>query len=116
MNSYKVITDQAFWAKWYDSTFATARAQGMAECFDRNYIPPPHLQNYFRGMLNTFYGILQKIIQTTEGKVIVKYHQYDANAQIVMAKLCDIARHSTHALLSSATRYTLMSIGDPQDG
>ncbi len=91
MSSYRVITDQAHWSKWYDSTWATARAQGMAECFDRTYFPPPHMQRYFRGMLNTFYGILQKTIQTTEGKVIVKQHQFDADAQAVMTKLCDRA-------------------------
>jgi hypothetical protein len=101
-SQYDKFDDDSKWHRWSLNTMTQARAQGMGNIFNPDYVPNDYDRDYFEGMNFTFFGVLQKKVHTPEGKAIIARHQWDSNAQQVIVEMTQHALTSTHAVLRCA--------------
>ena len=90
------------WDVFNRSLHAVARAQDVAEVLDVTFIPTPSNRPLFREKQKYMYSVFLRTVQTDQGKVFVREHQDDFDAQKVYAKLHDHAVSSLAASLESS--------------
>ena len=100
---YPVLKDQRHWNNWQHSVLAQAHVHDIQEVFDTEYYPLGDEQEKLISEKNKFaYTVLNRVVQTDEGKAFVRRHEKDNDAQAVYRKLVDFA--------SKTTADTMMSV------
>jgi len=85
---YPVLCDQQQWSQWNESVLALARTHGVAAVFDPTYKPISQAQVDELKLKQRFvYSILDRTVQTDQGRAFVSEHESDCDAQRVFAKL-----------------------------
>ncbi|CAB9517123.1 Retrotransposon protein [Seminavis robusta] len=101
-NAYPTLKSNKDFDQWYSVFITTARAQGFYALFDSNYVPlDQESASELRRMNEWFYAVLQKIIKTTKGKVIVKEHFHDCDCFHILHALIQDAHTSVEGTLES---------------
>ncbi|CAB9528754.1 Retrotransposon protein [Seminavis robusta] len=101
-NAYPTLKSNKDFDQWYSMFITTARAQGFHALFDSNYVPLDQESAFeLRRMNEWFYAVLQKIIKTTKGKVIVKEHFHDCDCFHILHALIQDAHTSVEGTLES---------------
>ena len=92
---YPVLKDQRHWNNWQRSVLAQAHAHDIQEVFDTEYYPLGDEQEKLFSEKNKFaYAVLNRVVQTNEGKAFVWRHEKDNDAQAVYRKLVNFATKS----------------------
>ena len=98
---YPVLKDNRHWNNWQRAVLAQAHAHDIQEVFDVNYVPKNEEERNLFDEKNKFaYAMLNRTVQTDEGKAYVRQHERDFNASEVYRKLLDFATTSTAAELN----------------
>jgi hypothetical protein len=100
--SFTVLKDNKQW----DSVHRTLKAQ---TCYqdDDDVLNPCYVPNtaedivLFDEKQKYMYSVLERILQTDEGKVIVRSHDADRNAQSIYAEFLQVMTQSTEAMMDS---------------
>jgi hypothetical protein len=98
---YPTLKDNRHWNNWNRSVLAQAYAHDLKEFFDPSYKPDGEDEKELLKKKQCFtYAVLNRIIQTDEGKAFVRQHEKDYDAQEVYRKLLTFATKSTAAELA----------------
>ena len=98
---YPVLKDNKHWNSWQRAVIAQAHAHDIQEVFDVNYVPRNEEQEELFKEKNKFaYAVLNRTVQTDEGKAYVRQHEKDFKANEVYRKLLYFATQSTAAELN----------------
>ena len=98
---YPNLKDNCHWNNWNRSVLAQAQAHDLKEVFNVNYVPETDKDIKLFDEKQCFtYALLNRIVQTDEGKAFVCQHKKDYNAQEVCRKLLNFATKSTSAELA----------------
>ena len=96
--AYKVISDDKQFDSWNRHTLATAKAQGVGEVLQKEYVPKtPGDIVLFQLKQEFLYPVLLEVLKTDVGQSLVRNSAYDGNAQIIYAKFCEHSATSTKA-------------------
>ena len=72
---FEVMKDEKQWDTWQRSTMTMARSQGVEDVLDANYVAPAGTpQALFHEKQKYMCSVLQRTLQTDEGKSIVRTH------------------------------------------
>jgi len=97
---YPVLKDQRQWNNWQRSMLAQAHAHDIQDVFDPGYEPQDDEQERLFTEKNKFaYAVLNRVVQTDEGKAFVCQYEKTYDAHAVYSKLVDFATKSTAAEL-----------------
>ena len=89
LNCFKTFSDKRYWTTWYQHFVATARAQDLQDILDPNYIPStPIDKDVFTARQEYLYSVFVHILQTKEGKALVRSKFLSNNAQSIFTSLC----------------------------
>ncbi len=100
--SFTVLKDNKQW----DSVHRTLKAQTCYQDVD-DVLNPCYVPNtaediaLFDKKQKYRYSVLEQILQTDEGKVIVRSHDVDPNAQLIYAEFLQVMTQSTEAMMNS---------------
>jgi hypothetical protein len=100
--SFTVLKDNKQW----DSVHRTLKAQTCDQDVD-DVLNPCYVPNtaediaLFDEKQKYMYSVLEQILQTDEGKVIVRSHHADHNAQSIYAEFLQVMTQSTEAMMNS---------------
>jgi hypothetical protein len=98
---YPTLKDNNHWNNWNRSVLAQAQAHDLKEVFNMEYVPVTVEEIKLFDEKQCFaYALLNRIVQTDEGKSFVRQHEKDYNAQEVYRKLLNFATKSTSAELA----------------
>ena len=98
---YPTLKDNWNWNNWNRLVIAQAQAHDLKEVFDTEYVPKEEEEKKLFIKKQCFtYALLNRIVQTDEGKAFVRQHEKDYDAQTVYRKLLDFATKSTSAELA----------------
>jgi hypothetical protein len=83
-NSFTVIKDNKQWDSFYRTLRAQTSYQDVDDVLDPNYKPKSTEDiELFQEKQKYMYSVFERILQTDEGKVIVRSHDADRNAQLI---------------------------------
>ncbi|CAB9507072.1 hypothetical protein SEMRO_291_G109520.1 [Seminavis robusta] len=100
--AYPTLNNNKTFDSWYEAVITTARAQDMFKIFDTEYTPKNKAAcDELKRMNAWFFAVLQKIVKTSNGKVIVKSHFHDCNCYDIIVKLIADAHVSVAGTLES---------------
>jgi hypothetical protein len=89
LNCFKTFSKKRYWTTWYQHFVATARAQDLQDLLDPNYILSTSSdKDVFKARQEYLYSIFVHILQTKEGKALVRSKSLSNNAQSIFTSLC----------------------------
>ena len=95
---YPILKDHQHWNNWNRSVLAQARAHDLKEVFDLENEPKEEDKELFEEKQNFAYAVLNRVVQTDEGKSFVREHEMDHDAREVYRKLLDFATKNLRLL------------------
>ena len=100
-SSYPIFKDQKYWNNWNCSFISQACMHDCMDVCDPHYKPKDAAAvAIFKEKQSFIYVVLNKVVQTDQGKTFVHQHEVDFDVQKVYAKLLNHAKNSTTAELS----------------
>jgi hypothetical protein len=112
INDFSKFTDPKNWGAWKRRMMANAYAQGVEDVFNPSFVPDEGTATALFAEKNNFvYAVFELVVQTSDGRLIVREHEQDRDAQAIYKKL--VARHEdgTAALIATnATRELIMGL------
>jgi uncharacterized protein with FMN-binding domain len=112
-----VYKDKKQWDTWQQSTLAQAKAQDVAEVLDTTYIPTLAKDVALFGKKQEFmYAVLERTLQTDQGKAFVRQHEEDFDAQKIYSSLQDYSVKSTKASLDASKLLSYITSAKMGDG
>ena len=115
--SFAILKDNKQW----DSVHRTLRAQtcyqDVDDILNPNYVPNTAEDiALFDEKQKYMYSVFERILQTDEGKVIVRSHDVDRNAQVIYAELLHVMTQSTEAMMDSGELLSYLTTVKISDG
>ena len=102
--AFTVLKDNKQWDNVQRTLHAQVRYQDVAEVLDPNYLPKTSEDVLlFDEKQKYMYAVLEKILQTDEGKIIVRKHDGDHDAQDIYREFSKVMTSSTEAMIDSGT-------------
>ncbi|KAL7565362.1 hypothetical protein ACA910_013583 [Epithemia clementina (nom. ined.)] len=98
--AYETYKDKPYFEAFWRVFKTTAKAQGLANVVDPQYTPPrgdAHALELFTEQKIFLYSVLNKVIQTDQGRAFVRDHEDDEDAQADIKKLI---KHHTQSELA----------------
>ena len=100
---FTVLKDDKQWDTWNRSTMAQARAQDVDSILDPAYIPVTIAEKeLFQEKQKYMYAVFERNLLTDYGKLLVRQHADNFDAQAIYSALSIYALQSTKAALSSS--------------
>ena len=100
---FPVLKDENYNDSWHRSFVTQAIAQDVANVLDAQYVPITSEEiDLFKAQQKYVYSILEAKVQTDMGKMIVRDHEHDYDAQSVYRKLMQHHLTSTKASMKSS--------------
>ena len=107
---FPTLKDEKFNDEWHRAFFNQARAQGVDKVLDANYVPSTQEDiDLFAEQQKYVYAVLASTVKTDDGKVFVRAHHTDNDAQQVYAKLHTHHLQSTKAKIASSDLLTYIT-------
>ena len=113
------LKSEAYYDSWHRTFKNQARAQGLENVLDPDYVPPDEESAALHEVQKKFvYTLLEAKVQTDEGKLIVRNHEATFDAQTVYKELREHHLKSTKARLESASLLSYITTAqyDPSTG
>jgi hypothetical protein len=115
--SFAILKDNKQW----DSVHRTLRAQtcyqDVDDILDPGYTPVTVEETaLFDEKQKYMYSVFERILQTDEGKVIVRSHDVDRNAQSIYAEFLHVMTQSTEAMMDSGELLSYLTTVKISDG
>jgi hypothetical protein len=107
--------------KQWDSVHRTLKAQSCYQNVD-DVLDPKYVPNTAEGIAlfdekqKYMYSVLEQILQINEGKVIVRPHGTDCNAQSIYAEFLQVMTQSTEAMMDSGELLLYLTTAKIADG
>jgi hypothetical protein len=99
---FTVLKDNKQWDSDHQTLKAQTCYQYVDDILDPNYVPTTAEDiALFDEKQKYMYSVLEWILQTDEGKVIVRSHDADRNAQSIYKELLQVITQSTEAMMDS---------------
>ena len=100
--SFAVLEDNKQWDSVHRTLKAQTCYQDVDDVLDPTYIPnTPEDHALFAEKQKYMYSVLERILQTDEGKVIVHSHDADRDAQLIYGEFLQVRTQSTEATMDS---------------
>jgi hypothetical protein len=107
--SFTVLKDNKQWDSVHQTLKAQTSYQDVDDVLNPNYLPKSAEETeLFNKKQKYMYSVFKRILQTDEGKVIVRSHDPDCNAQKIYKLLCDKSQTVIH-------RSNIHSASNPAD-
>ncbi len=101
---FKVFNDKRYWATWHLQFVSTARAQDLQDLLNPSYVPmTPDDKDVFKAKQEYLYSVFVNVLQTDEGKALVRSNYLSSDAQSIFTSLCAHYTKSTQSELTSAS-------------
>jgi hypothetical protein len=101
ITDFPKITEEKNWSFWKRRTETIAAVNGLANVLESSYVPEPGpATTLFKGQMDFMYAAFEFNVQTAEGRLIVREHTTDRDAQTVFKKLVLKHEDGTAALLA----------------
>ena len=115
--NFTVFSDRRLWGAWHLQFKATARAQGLYDVLDPDYVPKTSADTAVFKLKNDFmYSVFASKLQTDEGRTLVRHYEPKpgapeptSHAQELYAALLQYYTNSTHAELSANSILTFLT-------
>ena len=115
--AFTVLKDNKQWDSCQRNLEAQTNYQDVANILDPTYVPQaPEDIALFDEKQKYMYSVLERILQTDEGKVIVRSHDNDRNAQLIYAELLQTMMRSTEAMMDSSALLGYLTTAKISDG
>jgi hypothetical protein len=115
--SFTVMKDNKQWDSVHRTLIAQTNYQDVADVLDPAYVPKTVEEiSLFEEKQKYMYSVLEKILQTDEGKVIVRSHDIDRDAQKIYAEYLNTMTLSTEAIMSSGEFLSYLTTAKISDG
>jgi hypothetical protein len=115
--SYTVMKDNKQWDPVHRTLKAQTNYQDVADVLDPNYVPKLVEEvALFDEKQKYMYLVLEKILQTEEGKVIVRSHDLDRDAQKIYSEYLNAMTLSTEAIMGSGKFLSYLTTAKISDG
>ena len=115
--SFTVMKDNKQWDSVHRTLKAQTNYQDVADVLDPNYVPKTVEDiALFEEKQKYMYSVLEKILQTDEGKVIVRSHDLDRDAQKIYAEYLNVMTASTEAIMGSGEFLSYLTTAKISDG
>jgi hypothetical protein len=112
-----VYKDEKQWDTWQQSTLAQAKAQDVAKVLDATYVPTSAKDVALFGKKQEFmYAVLERMLQTDQGKAFIHQHEEDFDAQKIYSSLQDYSVKSTKASLDASKLLLYITSAKMGDG
>jgi hypothetical protein len=116
-NSFTVIKDNKQWDSFYRTLRAQTSYQDVDDVLDPNYKPKSTEDiELFQEKQKYMYSVFERILQTDEGKVIVRSHDADRNAQLIYGEILQVMTKSTEAMMDSSDILSYLTTTKISDG
>ena len=100
---FPTLKTQKQYHKWYQVVKTWAAAQRVDEVLDPDYVPSPADEPVFLEKQKYMYAVFTSILQTDQGKMIVREHQDYGDAQAVHRDFIAYATKSTQAKIDASS-------------
>jgi hypothetical protein len=101
LTDFPKLVEEKHWMTFKRKTEVTAFSQGLNNVLDPSYVPEPGAATtLFKGMTDFMFAVWESNVQTAEGRLIVRLHMHDRDAQAVYTKLVANHENGTPALLA----------------
>ena len=115
--SFTVLKDNKQWDSVHRTLKAQTKYQDVDDVLDPKYVPKTAEEiSLFEEKQKYMYSVLEKILQTDEGKVIVRSHDIDCDAQKIYAEYLSQMTISTEAIMSSGEYLSYLTTAKISDG
>jgi hypothetical protein len=115
--SFTVMKDNKQWDSVHRTLKAQTNYQDVADVLDPSYVPKSAEDiALFDEKQKYMYSVLEKILQTDEGKVIVRSHDLDRDAQKIYAEFLATMTMSTEAIMGSGELLSYLTTAKISDG
>jgi hypothetical protein len=100
--SFSVLKDNKQWDSVHRTLKAQTCYQDVDDILDPSYVPTTVEDiELFAEKQKYMYSVLERILQTDEGKVIVRSHDNDRNAQLIYKEFLHVMTESAEAMIDS---------------
>ena len=107
---FPTLKDEKFNDEWHRAFYNQARAQGVEKVLDATYVPSTAEEiDLFDEQQKYVYAVLTTNVRTDDGKVFIRDHHSDHDAQRVYAKLHQHHLQSTKAKIASSDLLTYIT-------
>ena len=89
-SAFKIFKEDQYYLNFRRNLLVTARAQNVERVFDVDFDPTPLDpldRSLYEQQMKFAYSVLTKVVQTSQGRIIVRQHELDGNATEVLRKL-----------------------------
>jgi hypothetical protein len=115
--SFTVLKDNKQWDSVHRTLKAQTCYQDVGDILNPRYVPQTTEDiALFHEKQKYMYSVLERILQTDEGKVIVRSHDADRNAQVIYAEFLHVMTQSTEALMDSGELLSYLTTAKISDG
>ena len=115
--SFTVLKENKQWDSAHRTLKAQAKYQDVDDILDPNYVPNPgEATALFEEKQKYMYTIFERILQTEDGRVIVRSHDKDQNAQLIYSELVQVMTRSTEAMMCSSELLSYLTHASIVDG
>ena len=102
---FKALKEDSDYFRWEKHTHAMMGGTDMGELIDPAYVPPMDEALSFRNKCRWLYAIFDNLVQTSEGREIIRVHQHTQDGQAVLAALHNTAFSSTASEMKASSLY-----------
>lgn len=104
INDYNKFKDDKYWHKWLDQITTIAALHQTSDVLDPTYLPQPGDEATLFHLHNTFmYTMLTECVQTSKGKICVRAHAVDRDAQATLVALTKAYTDNVSVQMSATT-------------
>jgi hypothetical protein len=116
-SSFTVLKDNKQWDSVYRTLKAQANCQDVQQVLDPNYKPQTvEERDLFNEKQKFMYSVFERILQTDEGKVVVRAHDNDCDAQEIFKEFLQIMTQSTEAMIDASELLSYLTNAKISDG
>ena len=112
---YSKLKEDSQWRSYNRQLRATAANYDTLEILDLSYVPTLDIDNLFQQKQKFMYNVFSQCLLTSKGKVCVRAHEKDMDAQQVYAQLLDAYDDQISTSLDATSlrsELTLMKLDD----
>jgi hypothetical protein len=115
--SFTVMKDNKQWDTVHRTLKAQACYQDVDDIINPTYVPTTAEDiALFAEQQKYMYSVFERILQTDEGKVIVRSHDHDRNAQLIYSEFLQVMTQSTEAMMDSGELLSYLTTTKISDG
>jgi hypothetical protein len=113
---FTIMKDNKQWDNVHQTLKAQTCYQDVDDVLNPTYVPQTQDIELFAEKQKCMYSVLERILQTDEGKVIVRSHDADCDAQLICSEFLQVMTKSTEAMMDSGVLLSYLTAAKVSDG